>query len=109
MPEEKIFPVPPERRVEKYWTLLNDVVDPELGIGVVDLGLIYNVEIKDARAIVTMTLTSAGCPIGPTIMRQVEDKMKQFPGVKESAVNLIWNPIWTPDKINPDIRGMLSI
>lgn len=105
----KIFPVPPEKRTQKYWGLLNEVVDPEVGIGVVDLGLIYDVEIKNEHALVTMTLTSMGCPVGPSIIQQVQTVITQIPDVKTAAVNLVWDPVWTPDRINPEVRAMLSI
>lgn len=107
--DKKNFPVPREQRTEPYWTLLNTVIDPEIGIGVVDLGLIYNVDIKDSQAVITMTLTSMGCPVGPSITRQIEDAAKEIPDVKEVTINLVWEPIWTPDKINPDVRVMLGI
>lgn len=106
---KKFFPIPPELRTEKYWALLNGVIDPELGIGIVDLGLIYDVEIKNGHATITMTLTSMGCPVGPSIIHQVEEEMEQVFGVEEVAVNLVWEPIWTPERMNPDIRAMLAI
>lgn len=85
------------------------MLDPEIGIGVVDLGLIYDVEINNSRATVTMTLTSMGCPVGPSIIHQVEDAAKEIPGVTEAVVNLVWEPAWTPDRINPDVRSMLGV
>lgn len=109
MTDKKTFPVPPEQRTEKYWALLNGVIDPEIGIGVVDLGLIYNVEINNGHATVTMTLTSMGCPVGPSIIHEIEDAAKEIAGVEDAAVNLVWEPIWTPDKINPDVRAVLGI
>jgi len=109
MSDKKILPVPPEQRTEKYWALLNGVIDPEIGIGVVDLGLIYNVEINNGHATVIMTLTSMGCPVGPSIIHQIEDAAKEIPNVKEVVVNLVWDPIWTPDRINPDVRAMLGV
>jgi len=109
MTEQKTFPVPPEQRTEKYWELFNGVIDPEIGIGIVDLGLIYNVEINNELATVTMTLTSMGCPVGPSIIHQVEDVAKEIPGVKEAVVTLVWEPVWTPDRINPDVRSMLGV
>ena len=106
---KKIFPVPPEKRTEKYWELLNSIIDPELGVGIVDLALIYDVEITNGRAVVTMTLTSMGCPVGPSIINQVEEQTEEIPGVEEVAINLVWEPIWTPDRMNPDVRAMLAI
>jgi len=73
----------------------------------VDLGLIYDVAITNGHAIVTMTLTSMGCPVGPSIIQQVEYVTNKMPGVKKVAVNLVWEPAWKPDRINPDIVAML--
>lgn len=106
---EKILPTPKEKRTQNYWALLNNIIDPEVGIGVVDLGLIYDVAIKDGSATVTMTLTSMGCPVGPSIMQQIKEEVEQFPGVKKATVNLVWDPVWTPDRIDPDVRVMLSV
>lgn len=107
--DKKTFPVPPEQRTQKYWALLNNVIDPELGVGIVDLGLIYDVEIKNGRAAVTMTLTSMGCPVGPSIIAQVEEIAEEIPDVEEVSVNLVWEPAWTPDRMNPDVRAMLNL
>ena len=108
MTNTKIIPVPPEKRTQNYWGLLNTVVDPEVGVGIVDLGLVYNVDINDGHAVITMTLTSMGCPVGPSIIRQVEDTAKEIAGVEKVTVNLVWDPIWTVDRINPDVRAMLG-
>ena len=109
MTEQKTFPVPKENRTEKYWGLLNTVIDPELGIGVVDLGLVYNVDIKNNLATINMTFTSMGCPVGPSIIHQIESAAKEIPGVEKVAVNLVWEPVWTPERINPDVRAMLGV
>ncbi len=109
MPEKKrriVIPVPKERRMEGYWKLLNNVIDPEAGVGIVDLGLIYDVDIKAGVANVIMTLTSTGCPAGPEIMRRIEAEMGQYPGVKDVTVELVWEPIWGPDMIDDSVRGM---
>lgn len=109
MSAKKTFPIPPEQRNEPCWALLNNVIDPELGIGVVDLGLIYDVDIKDGHATVTMTLTSMGCPVGPSIISQVEERTEEIAGVEKVTIKLVWEPIWTADRMNPDVRAMLAI
>ena len=109
MPNKKIFPTPPDQRTEPYWALLNNVIDPELGVGIVDLGLVYDVEIKDGRAKITMTFTSMGCPVGPSIISQVEETAEEIPGVEEVSINLVWEPAWTADRMNPDVRAMLAL
>lgn len=106
---KKIVPVPPEYRTESYWSRLNNIIDPEIGIGIVDLGLIYNIELKEKSMIITMTLTSMGCPFGATIIEQIKEEMKELPKVKKVSVNLVWDPVWTPNRINPEIRSLLPV
>ncbi len=102
-----MIPVPREKQTEPYWKALNRVVDPELDVGIVDLGLIYNVVIKNSIATVTMTLTSMSCPAGPDLMRRVESEMGKYHGVKDVRVNLVWEPVWRQDFIKDDIRAIL--
>lgn len=105
---EEIQPTPINERTEKYWTELNKVIDPEMDIGLVDLGLIYNVNIsKDGLAHVRMTLTSPACPVGPVLVQQVQDKMTMYPGVKDVDVEVVWEPFWNHDMIDPEIRDMM--
>ncbi len=101
-----VIPVPKERRTEEYWKFLNNVIDPEAGVGIVDLGLIYDVLINNGAATVIMTLTSTGCPAGPEIMRRIETEMGNYPDVKDVIVELVWEPIWGPDMIDDSVRGM---
>lgn len=100
-------PVAREQQTEEYWKLLNGVIDPELGIGIVDLGLVYGVAIQNGVATVTMTLTSMGCPMGPEIMRRVQAEMARYPDVNTVTVDFVWSPLWTPDRIEPSLRSML--
>lgn len=100
--------VPISERTESYWKQLNRVLDPELGIGIVDLGLIYRVDIDtQGVAKVTMTLTSMGCPAGPEIMKRIEVEMGKVSGVKRVIVNLVWEPVWGQDLVSPDVRELL--
>lgn len=101
-----VIPVAKDSRTEEYWKLLNNVIDPEAGVGIVDLGLIYDVLVKNGVATVIMTLTSTGCPAGPEIMRRIETEMGQYPGIKDVIVELVWEPIWGPDMIDDSVRGM---
>ena len=105
--DEIITPVPREKQTEGYWAILNKVVDPELDVGIVDLGLIYGVGIENGIATVTMTLTSMGCPAGPEIMRRVEAEMGTYSGIRDVYVDLVWEPVWGPDRVNEDIRDVL--
>ena len=89
-------------------TVLRRVKDPELNLNVVDLGLIYDVRVSGSDVSVDMSLTSPGCPSGPEIMTDVERQLQTIPGVGAVAVNLVWSPIWTPDRIEPRVRAYLG-
>ena len=89
-------------------TVLRRVKDPELNLNVVDLGLIYDVRVDGRRVEVDMSLTSPGCPSGPEIMTDVEKQLKTIPEVEDVAVNLVWSPFWTPDRIEPRVRAYLG-
>jgi metal-sulfur cluster biosynthetic enzyme len=75
---------------------LRTVVDPELGVNIVDLGLIYGIEIRESDVDVKMTLTSPACPLGAVIQAQVNTAVKKLPWVKEVKVDLVWSPRWDP-------------
>lgn len=75
---------------------IRTVIDPELGISIVELGLIYGVEVKDGDVKVKMTLTSPACPVGPVMQAQVHQTVKKLPWAKEVHVELVWSPKWDP-------------
>lgn len=75
---------------------LRTILDPEMGVSIVDLGLIYGVEIKDNDVHVRMTLTSPACPVGAVIQAQVHQTVKKLPWAKEVRVELVWSPRWDP-------------
>jgi metal-sulfur cluster biosynthetic enzyme len=87
---------------------LKGVIDPELGLNIVDLGLIYDVEVEDGLATVTMTLTSPGCPAGGMIMSGAQEAARGTEGVNDADVRLVWKPFWTADRIDPDVRAALG-
>jgi metal-sulfur cluster biosynthetic enzyme len=87
---------------------LRKVKDPEAGINVVDLGLVYDVAIEQGKVDVKMTLTSPGCPAGPQIMSDMDDAVRALDGVKDVRVELVWEPYWTPERINPKVRAYLG-
>ena len=92
--------------VEDVTEAMKDVVDPELGINVVDLGLVYGVDIDDdARVTLDMTLTSAACPLTDVITDQTETALEGL--ANDVAINWVWMPPWGPDKITDDGRDML--
>ncbi|GGI00234.1 MULTISPECIES: metal-sulfur cluster assembly factor [Mammaliicoccus] len=89
---------------------LENVIDPELGIDIVNLGLIYNVDLDDAGlCTVEMTLTSMGCPMGPQIIDQVKTALAELPEVKETEVNIVWNPPWGKDKMSRYAKIALGV
>jgi metal-sulfur cluster biosynthetic enzyme len=92
--------------VEEVTEAMKDVVDPELGINVVDLGLVYDVHLEpDASVVLDMTLTSAACPLTDVITDQTNQALEGL--VSDVAINWVWMPPWGPDKITDDGREML--
>lgn len=89
---------------------LKNVYDPEIGINIVDLGLIYDADIADnGDVLVTMTLTSLGCPLGPVIMQEVNNALKDLPGIGGTDVKLVWTPPWSPENMSEDAKDELGI
>jgi metal-sulfur cluster biosynthetic enzyme len=88
---------------------LRQVNDPDLGLNVVDLGLIYDVAIVGADVKVKMTLTSPMCPYAPYLVNQVATKLTQVPGVNQANVELVWDPPWTDERLSPEIRAELGL
>ena len=89
---------------------LENVIDPELGIDIVNLGLVYDVDLNDeGTAIVTMTLTSMGCPLGPVIVDQVQTALGELPEVKQTEVNIVWQPSWSKDNMSRYAKMALGI
>lgn len=89
---------------------LENVIDPELGIDIVNLGLVYDVELDDQdQAIVTMTLTSMGCPMGPQIVANIKQELMELPEVKEVEVNIVWNPPWSKDNMSRYAKMALGV
>ena len=89
---------------------LRKVKDPELNLNIIDLGLVYDISVDEANmVIVNMSLTSPGCPAGPQIMQDVEKTIQSMPGVGKVVVNLVWEPFWTPERIEPKVRAYMGI
>lgn len=86
------------------------VHDPELMMNVVDIGLIYGVEVTESSAEITMTLTSPGCPAGPQIIGDVQrETHNAFPEIEEVNVHLVWSPFWNPDMMSQEAKDELGI
>jgi metal-sulfur cluster biosynthetic enzyme len=104
LPEQLGAPLGPE--TEDLLEALRDVVDPELGVNVVDLGLIYGVTLAEDRTLtIDMTLTSAACPLTDVIEDQTRDALDGL--VSDFRINWVWMPPWGPDKITEDGREQL--
>jgi metal-sulfur cluster biosynthetic enzyme len=93
---------------EEVVEALRLVEDPELGMDIVDLGLMYDVELENGKVKVVHTLTSMGCPVGPMIQQQIDDVVRALPGVEDVEVELTWDPPWTPEKMSDDAKFILG-
>ena len=94
---------------ELIYTVLRTCHDPEIPLNIVDLGLIYGVQIDNDRVNVTMTLTTQGCGMGGYISRDAQEKILSLPGVSEATVEVVWEPPWTPERISPVGRKTLGL
>ncbi len=89
---------------------LGQVLDPELGISIWDLGLVYDIALsKDGVCLVTMTLTTIGCPLFGVIQKEIEDKIMEIDGIEDVKIELTFDPPWTPEKISPEARIKLGL
>jgi probable FeS assembly SUF system protein SufT len=97
----------------EVWQTLKTCFDPEIPVNIVDLGLIYDMQISQltdgSRVDVKMTLTAQGCGMGGSIAGDARNKLLDLPGVVEADVQVVWDPPWTPDKISPEGRALLGI
>jgi metal-sulfur cluster biosynthetic enzyme len=88
---------------------LRQVKDPELGLNIIDIGLVYDVAVgEDGHVHVKMTLTSPGCPSGPEIMQEAQRVLEELEGVESVNVELVWEPYWTPDKMDPRVKAFMG-
>jgi metal-sulfur cluster biosynthetic enzyme len=95
--------------LEQAKLALRKVKDPELNLNIIDLGLVYDVRVTGNDVEIDMSLTSPGCPSGPEIMADAEKMLKAMPGVGTVTVNLVWQPFWTPDRIEPRVRAYMGL
>jgi len=98
---------------EAVWAALKTCYDPEIPVNIVDLGLIYSCEIKPAEkgsdVSIKMTLTAPGCGMGPVLAKEAEEKIVGLPGVARVAVELVWDPPWSPERISAQGREKLGM
>ena len=93
---------------DDVYEALSNVIDPELGLDFVELGLIYGLEIDESTVHVTFTLTTPACPIGPQVTEQIQEFVGELPGVETVTANMVFTPPWTPDKMSEDAKFALG-
>ena len=98
------------RKIEKILVeKLKEVLDPELGVSIYDLGLVYSISVSaEGVALITMTLTTIGCPLFPSIQKDIEDRLMEIDGIEDVKINLVFDPPWTPDKMNEETKIRLG-
>ena len=94
---------------DEVFEALRQVEDPELGMDIVELGLLYDVEVSGPRVKVTHSLTSMGCPAGPMIQEDIQRTALEVPGVEDVEIELTWDPPWTPERMSEDAKFILGI
>jgi metal-sulfur cluster biosynthetic enzyme len=94
--------------VEDIQEVLRDVIDPELGLDFVELGLIYGIEVEGGNVKVTYTLTTPACPIGPQVSEQIEEYVSELAGVEQVEPVMTFSPPWTPERMSEDAKFALG-
>ena len=94
--------------IEEVRDALGNVIDPELGLDFVELGLIYDIEVDAGKVHVTFTLTAPGCPIGPEVQEQIEEFVSELDGVESVRSTMVFTPPWTPDRMSEDAKFALG-
>jgi len=93
---------------EEVFEALHQVEDPELGMDIVDLGLLYDVEVDNAKVKVTYSLTSMGCPAGAMIQEDIDRVVREMPGVEDVEAELTFEPPWSPERMSEDAKFILG-
>lgn len=94
--------------VDEVTDALRDVIDPELGLDFVELGLIYDVKVDGGTVDVTFTLTSPGCPIGPQVSEQIDEFVRELDGVEDVRSTMTFSPPWSPERMSEDAKFALG-
>jgi probable FeS assembly SUF system protein SufT len=103
-----------EELTKEVWQSLKTCYDPEIPVNIVDLGLVYDMQIlplenEQNRIEVKMTLTAQGCGMGGSIAGDAQNKLLEIPGVKEADVQIVWDPVWTAERISPEGKTLLGL
>ena len=116
-PESEVASAPATEALTSFASTLDEdavrvalrrVKDPDLNLNIIDLGLVYGIAVNGPKVSIDMSLTSPGCPSGPEIMTAAEEQIRTLDGVEDVAVNLVWDPMWSPDRIEPRIRAYMG-
>src|SRR2546430_262661 len=107
--EESLMTAPVTTNAEAARNALRQVKDPELDMNIIDLGLVYDVEIVEGEVRVKMTLTSPGCPAGPMITNDAYRVLRGLEGVKDVDIEIVWEPYWTPERMDPKVRALMGL
>jgi metal-sulfur cluster biosynthetic enzyme len=103
--------VDPEKAKKEIMEQLSTVIDPEIGIDIVNLGLVYGVEVdlKQKKATVKMTMTTPACPLMGVILMDVENALEKVESVEKVTVELVWDPPWTQERMSEKAKRMLGV
>ena len=88
---------------------LRAVIDPEIGINIVDLGLIYDISTDDGTVVIELTMTTPACPLSSHITSRIEQEISLLPGVEDVETELVWEPRWSPAMMDAEVRDMLRV
>jgi metal-sulfur cluster biosynthetic enzyme len=94
--------------VEEVTEALTNVIDPELGLDFIELGLVYDVEVEGGTVAITFTLTTPGCPIGPQVTEQMKEFVGELDGVESVEPRMVFTPPWTPERMSEDAKFALG-
>ena len=89
--------------------VLREVYDPEIPVNIIDLGLVYDIAIQPERVDVKMTLTALGCPMAADVMADVRDHLLTLPGIADAGVDIVYEPVWTPERMSEEARWELGM
>jgi metal-sulfur cluster biosynthetic enzyme len=98
----------PEGLEGECYQALSRVVDPELGLDAVSLGLVYRLALEGSSVEVDMTMTSVGCPVAEQLLMQAQNELLKVPGVEKARVNLVWSPPWSPEMMSLEAKMALG-
>lgn len=93
---------------EAAWAALRQIMDPELGVNIVDLGLVYEVSVAEGAVLVTYTLTTMGCGIGPLLEEQMREVLFGLSGISAVTPRMVLEPRWTRDRMTPEVRAVVG-